>query len=114
MLTVSGLTKSFNTPEGRNTVIKGIDFTVKEGDCYALLGPSGCGKTTTLRCVAGLEQADAEVITIGGQLVSDPAAVFSFPCTKGRLASCSSLMRSGRILMCSRTSPIRFASIVRV
>jgi iron(III) transport system ATP-binding protein len=74
MLSVSGLTKSFNSAEGRNTVIKGIDFAVKEGDCYALLGPSGCGKTTTLRCVAGLEQSDAGVITIGGQVVSDPAA----------------------------------------
>ena len=74
MLSVSGLTKSFRSPEGRNTVIKGVDFTVKEGDCYALLGPSGCGKTTTLRCVAGLEQSDAGVITIGGQVVSDPAA----------------------------------------
>jgi iron(III) transport system ATP-binding protein len=79
MLTVSGLTKSFSSPEGRNLVIKGIDFTVKEGDCYALLGPSGCGKTTTLRCVAGLEQADAGVITIGGQLVSDPAAGVFIP-----------------------------------
>ena len=74
MLSVSGLTKSFTSAEGRNTVIKGIDFTVKEGDCYALLGPSGCGKTTTLRCVAGLEQSDAGVIAIGGKVVSDPAA----------------------------------------
>jgi iron(III) transport system ATP-binding protein len=79
MLTVSGLTKSFNSPEGRNTVIKGIDFIVQEGDCYALLGPSGCGKTTTLRCVAGLEQADAGVIAIGGQVVSDPAAGVFIP-----------------------------------
>jgi iron(III) transport system ATP-binding protein len=73
MLSVLGLTKSFNSAEGRNTVIKGIDFSVKEGDCYALLGPSGCGKTTTLRCVAGLEQSEAGVITIGGEVVSDPA-----------------------------------------
>jgi iron(III) transport system ATP-binding protein len=79
MLTVSGLTKSFNSPEGRTTVIKGIDFIVREGDCYALLGPSGCGKTTTLRCVAGLEQADAGVITIGGHIVSDPAAGIFVP-----------------------------------
>jgi iron(III) transport system ATP-binding protein len=38
-----------------------------------LLGPSGCGKTTTLRLIAGLERADAGVVEIGGQVVSDPA-----------------------------------------
>jgi len=79
MLVVSGLTKTFNSPEGRNTVIKGIDFEVKEGDCYALLGPSGCGKTTTLRCVAGLEHADSGVIRIGDQVVSDPASGIFVP-----------------------------------
>ena len=55
-------------------MIDGIGFEVKEGECYALLGPSGCGKTTTLRCVAGLERADAGVIRIGREVVSDPAA----------------------------------------
>jgi len=79
MLKVSDLNKSFATPEGRNTVIKGISFEVKEGECYALLGPSGCGKTTTLRCVAGLEKADSGVITIGKEVVSDPASGIFVP-----------------------------------
>jgi iron(III) transport system ATP-binding protein len=74
MLAVSGLTKSFAAEVGRATVIDGIGFEVKEGECYALLGPSGCGKTTTLRCVAGLERADAGVIRIGSEVVSDPAS----------------------------------------
>ena len=74
MLTVSGLKKSFTADTGRTTVIDGISFEVKEGECYALLGPSGCGKTTTLRCVAGLERADAGVIRIGSEVVSDPTA----------------------------------------
>lgn len=74
MLAVSGLKKSFAADTGWTTVIDGISFEVKEGECYALLGPSGCGKTTTLRCVAGLERADAGVIRIGSEVVSDPAA----------------------------------------
>jgi ABC-type Fe3+/spermidine/putrescine transport system ATPase subunit len=74
MLVVSGLKKSFAADTGRTTVIDGISFKVQEGECYALLGPSGCGKTTTLRCVAGLERADAGVIRIGSEVVSDPAA----------------------------------------
>ena len=31
-----------------------------------LLGPSGCGKTTLLRCIAGLEDAQAGAIFLGG------------------------------------------------
>jgi iron(III) transport system ATP-binding protein len=73
MLKVQGLTKSFAGANAAVKVIDGVSFEVPEGECYALLGPSGCGKTTTLRCVAGLEHADAGTITIGGRTVSDPA-----------------------------------------
>ncbi|MGQ9474056.1 MAG: ABC transporter ATP-binding protein [Candidatus Caldatribacteriaceae bacterium] len=40
---------------GKVEAVRGISFTVQEGEFTVLLGPSGCGKTTTLRCVAGLE-----------------------------------------------------------
>ncbi len=73
MLSVTGLTKSFATPDGPARVVDKVGFTVAEGECYALLGPSGCGKTTTLRCIAGLEPIDAGTIAIGGKVVSDPA-----------------------------------------
>ncbi len=73
MLIVKNLVKSFTTATGPLKVIDDVSFTVPDRNCYALLGPSGCGKTTTLRCVAGLEHADAGVIEIGGKVVSDPA-----------------------------------------
>jgi len=74
MLEVTGLSKSFAGPQGPAKVVDDVSFVVQEGQCYALLGPSGCGKTTTLRCVAGLEQADVGAVRIGGTLVSDAAA----------------------------------------
>jgi iron(III) transport system ATP-binding protein len=74
MLEVRGLCKSFAGVGEVAKVVDDISFIVPEAECYALLGPSGCGKTTTLRCVAGLEQADAGSIKIGGTVVSDAAA----------------------------------------
>jgi ABC-type Fe3+/spermidine/putrescine transport system ATPase subunit len=50
--------------------VKGISFTVEQGQFVTLLGPSGCGKTTTLRCIAGLESPSAGSIRIHGTEVA--------------------------------------------
>lgn len=42
---------------GNQTVVQKLDLTIPQGSFTAILGPSGCGKTTTLRIIAGLEQA---------------------------------------------------------
>src|SRR5258705_492400 len=39
---------------GRNPVLRGIDFTVREAEIFALLGPNGGGKTTLFRILATL------------------------------------------------------------
>ncbi len=65
---VRGLTKYF----GAEVAVAGIDFEVPEGHFVTLLGPSGCGKTTTLRCIAGLERANAGEIDIAGECVAAP------------------------------------------
>jgi len=52
------------------TAIEELNLTVPAGSFFALLGPSGCGKTTTLRLVAGLEDATAGRILIGGKDVT--------------------------------------------
>jgi iron(III) transport system ATP-binding protein len=56
---------------GELVAVDGVSLSVEEGHTLALLGPSGCGKTTILRCLAGLETADAGAIEIAGRPVFD-------------------------------------------
>lgn len=51
-----------------NVLASDIDhLEVPQGEFLSLLGPSGCGKTTTLRCVAGIIEPDAGLISIRGR-----------------------------------------------
>jgi multiple sugar transport system ATP-binding protein len=37
--------------------VKSFDLEIADAEFLVLLGPSGCGKTTTMRMIAGLEDA---------------------------------------------------------
>lgn len=56
---------------GEVPVLKGIRLEVEQGEFITLLGSSGCGKTTTLRIIAGLEQADSGSVWLDGQEITD-------------------------------------------
>lgn len=62
-LAVRGIRKEY----GKTVALDGLDLEVGDGEFFVLLGPSGAGKTTTLKCVAGLEEANAGRIEIGGR-----------------------------------------------
>ena len=51
--------------------VDNFDLTIADREFLVLLGPSGCGKTTTMRMVAGLEDASAGEIHIGGRVVNE-------------------------------------------
>ncbi len=61
------VTKNF----GKVAACRGVDLQVADGEFVTLLGPSGCGKTTTLNLIAGLEDASAGDILIGGRRVNE-------------------------------------------
>lgn len=66
MLTVENLWKSFQTPQGDLTVLKGVSLQVAAGESVALMGESGSGKSTLLHVIAGLEPADDGAVLIDG------------------------------------------------
>jgi multiple sugar transport system ATP-binding protein len=56
---------------GASSVVDDLNLAIEDGEFVVLLGPSGCGKTTTLRMLAGLEEASAGNIYIGAERVND-------------------------------------------
>lgn len=56
---------------GDNHVVKNMDLEIMEGEFLTLLGPSGCGKTTTLRMIAGFEDANGGIIEVQGERVEE-------------------------------------------
>lgn len=68
IIKVENLKKSF----GPLNILKGISFSVHEGEVLSIIGPSGSGKSTILRCISQLEKVDSGTIEIcGNTLVKD-------------------------------------------
>ncbi len=55
---------------GEFTAVDQLSLAIREGEFFTMLGPSGCGKTTTLRMVAGFEEASDGVVLIDGANVA--------------------------------------------
>ena len=68
------LTKVFAGPRGEGIrAVDCVSLTVEDKELLVLLGPSGCGKTTTLRLIAGLEEATTGTVSIDGRVVNGVA-----------------------------------------
>jgi putative spermidine/putrescine transport system ATP-binding protein len=66
-VTLRSVTKKY----GSFTAVENLNLEIPAGSYTCLLGPSGCGKTTTLRMIAGHEEATAGDLLIGDRRVND-------------------------------------------
>ncbi len=67
-----GLTKKYKS----KTAVNGIDFSVEEGELFALLGVNGAGKTTTIRMLCCLSQpTGGSAIVCGHDTMKEPESV---------------------------------------
>ena len=67
VLRVENIKKSF----GKTEVLKGIDFSLGEGEVLSIIGSSGSGKTTLLRCLNFLETPQEGRIIVDGETLFD-------------------------------------------
>lgn len=64
MLTVSGVSKQYPSPQGPLQILKDVSFALEAGDAAAITGPSGSGKSTLLYILGALEPPSSGVVTL--------------------------------------------------
>jgi phospholipid/cholesterol/gamma-HCH transport system ATP-binding protein len=75
---VRGLVKSY----GPKTILRGLDFDIRRGECFVILGGSGTGKSVTLRQLNGLERPDEGTVRFDGQDLTELSEEELYPVRK--------------------------------
>ena len=58
------------TDLGKKDILKGVSFSMEEGEMIAVMGPSGSGKSTLLYNVSGMDRADAGESVLAGRSIT--------------------------------------------
>ncbi|WP_271392426.1 ABC transporter ATP-binding protein [Aequorivita sinensis] len=71
MIEIKNLHKSYHMGKNSLHVLKGINFTVSEGEMVSIMGSSGSGKSTLLNILGILDEADEGTYTLDGTLIKN-------------------------------------------
>lgn len=72
LIELQDISKEFDTPKGKITVLQNINLKVGKGETLCIVGPSGCGKTTILNMIAGFLQPTTGEVLINDKKVTKP------------------------------------------
>jgi len=105
---------------GKREIIKGISFTVKEGEIFGFLGPNGAGKTTTIRMLVGLISPNRGSIVISGhdikkdreKALNEVGAVVENPEMYTYLSGRENLMQIARVRKVSKQDVEKIIELV--
>ncbi|MEA5010660.1 MAG: ABC transporter ATP-binding protein [Angelakisella sp.] len=78
---------TYQAPDGEIDALRGINFSISDGEFVSIVGPSGCGKSTLLSVIAGLEPASSGTVTVDGDTVSAPSPKIGYMPQKDQLFS---------------------------
>jgi len=70
-LEIVDVKKAYGEGDTRQEVLRGMNFSVANGEFCVLLGPSGSGKSTLLNIIGGIDSADSGYISINGDKLKD-------------------------------------------
>ena len=70
-LNIKSIYKAYDNEKGTAVILDNLNISVEKNEFLCILGPSGCGKTTLLRCIAGFEKYDGEIL-VNGTMHTEP------------------------------------------
>lgn len=56
---------------GQRTLVRGLEWSARAGQCWSIIGRNGAGKSTLLRTLAGLRQPSAGSVQVNGRALTD-------------------------------------------
>lgn len=71
MIVCDNITKTYGAGDTVTPVLKGISFTIKEGEFVAIMGPSGSGKSTLMHILGALDTPTSGKYVLNGHDVSE-------------------------------------------